>query len=76
MGMGQNIERWRKRRALSQNDLGTAAGVSPNTIWRAENEGRELRPSTLRKIAAALSVPVEELTATDAGDGKASGGTA
>jgi transcriptional regulator with XRE-family HTH domain len=53
---GDNIKRWRERRALSQEGLGELAGISANTIWRIETEGRAPRPTTLRKIADALKV--------------------
>mgnify|MGYP001158011953 CR=1 FL=1 len=69
VGVSQNIERWRKRRALTQEELSNLAGLSQNTIWRIESDGREPRPGTLRRIAEALKVPVEDLTAPSE-DGK------
>ncbi len=56
MIIGENVKHWRERRAMSQEDLAKQAEVSPNTIWRLENENRMPRPSTLRKLATALNV--------------------
>lgn len=61
MAVGENLRRWRERRAMSQDDLSVASGVGQNTIWRIEREGRQPRPSTLRKLAAALKVDPAEL---------------
>lgn len=53
------LRRLRHEAALSQRDLAERAGVTQTTIVKAE-AGGELRPSTLRKLAAALEVkPVE-----------------
>ena len=46
----------REERALSQRDLATAAGVTQQTIVRAEQGAQEPTPSTIRKLAAALRV--------------------
>jgi transcriptional regulator with XRE-family HTH domain len=74
MAVGENVRRLRERLALSQEELGKAAGVSPNTIWRVEaGTGGPPYGSTLRKLAAALQVPVTELTEGSAGAGKAAG---
>jgi len=73
MGIGETVKRLRERRAYSQEDLGKIAGISANTIWRIEAEGRVPRPSTLRKLATALKVDIEQLTAPEATNGKAGG---
>ncbi len=52
----------RRRRALTLQELGEKAGVSYNSVWRIEHGKHGARPSTLRRLAAALDVPVEELT--------------
>jgi transcriptional regulator with XRE-family HTH domain len=46
----------RTRRALSQRDLAALAGCGPATIARLETGATEARPSTVRKLAAALRV--------------------
>lgn len=51
----------RLRRALSQRDLAARAGVSQVTIVRLERGEAEPRPSTVRKLAAALGVDPAEL---------------
>jgi transcriptional regulator with XRE-family HTH domain len=55
--MGDRLEQARKRRVMSQEELATAAGVPVVTISRIENGHTEApRPSTTRKLAAALGV--------------------
>ncbi|MDP9438611.1 MAG: helix-turn-helix domain-containing protein [Actinomycetota bacterium] len=60
--IGQNVRGLRLRRALTQEELADAAGVSSAAITKIELGRRVPRPGTLRKIAAALRVPVEQLT--------------
>jgi len=59
---GEVVRRLRQRLALSQEDLAQLAHVSPNTIIRLEAGTGPARPSTIRKLAAALEVDVRELT--------------
>ena len=61
--MNGNLRRLREQRALSRRDLAKLADVDESTIYRMES-GRTLHPvpSTLRKLARALSVDVEVLT--------------
>ena len=54
------IERARKRLTVRQ--LAEKAGVNPGTISELERGVREPYPATLGKIAAALEMPIEELT--------------
>ncbi len=51
----------RRRRVLTLRELEEESGVSYNTVWRLENGYTDARPSTIRKLAAALSVEPEEL---------------
>jgi transcriptional regulator with XRE-family HTH domain len=51
----------RLRRGLSQVDLAARAGVNRTVIINAENGRRQIRPSTVRKIARALGVTPTEL---------------
>ena len=58
----------RRQRVLSMRELEERSGVSYNTIWRLENGYTDARPSTIRKLAAALDVEPEELVAVETGD--------
>lgn len=51
----------REERALSQQDLAAAAGVSKTTIVNLEAGRGRAMPSTVRKLAAALEFDVREL---------------
>lgn len=51
----------RKDRVLSQRELARTAGVTHATVWRLENGFDLARPSTVRKLAAALGVEPREL---------------
>lgn len=63
--VGERLRYWRERRALSQRELAEAAGVAQNTVWRTENGEAAAHPATLRKLAQALGIPVDQLTAED-----------
>ncbi|HVF00081.1 MAG TPA: helix-turn-helix transcriptional regulator [Rubrobacteraceae bacterium] len=64
----QKLRELRRRRVLTLRELEEESGVSYNTIWRIENGYREARPSTIRKLAAALGVEPEELVKIEEGD--------
>lgn len=49
------VAEWRERRLLSQQELADAVKMARSTIARLE-VGEPARPSTVRKLAAALSV--------------------
>ena len=53
----------RRLRVLTLRELEKESAVSYNTIWRLENGYREARPSTIRKLAAALKVEPREILA-------------
>ena len=57
----------RERRALTLRELAEMSGVATDTINQIELGHRKPRPSTLRKLARALEVSVEELMAPKAG---------
>ena len=62
--MEVNVERLkelRKLRALSQQELAEAARIGRATLSRIEREETGAHGRTLRKLAEALSVGVEEL---------------
>jgi transcriptional regulator with XRE-family HTH domain len=63
----QRLRELRRLRVLTLRELEEESGVSYNTIWRLENGYREARPSTIRKLAAALGVEASELVVTGEG---------
>ena len=72
MSIGDKVRATRKAAAISQEEVARRAGVSLNVINRLER-GVILDPhySTLRGIASALGVPVEDLVREPALAGKA-----
>lgn len=50
------LKELRVRAAMSQADLADASGVARTTIVRLEGGDPNVKPSTLRKLAAALKV--------------------
>lgn len=61
--MNGNLKRIRRQKALSLSDLAKLADVSRVTINRIENGKQTPIPRTIRKLAEALRVRVEDLTA-------------
>ena len=51
----------RRRRGLTQRQLGELSGVAHTTVQRLEALNRGAYPQTLRKLATALEVAPEEL---------------
>jgi len=66
--MKVKLKYWRKRRALSIEDLASKAKMSTQTIVNIEKYGTEPRPSTLRKLAETLGVTIDELLGEDDSD--------
>jgi len=60
--MDGNLRRLREQRALSLSDLAQIAKVSRVTINRIENARQRPMPRTIRRLAEALQVKVEDLT--------------
>ena len=57
LSLSARLKQVRERRVMTQEELATAAGVPVVTISRIENgHTGEPRPSTVRKLAKALSV--------------------
>jgi transcriptional regulator with XRE-family HTH domain len=65
------LKELRRRRVLTLRELEEESGVSYNTIWRLENGYTDARPSTIRKLAAALGVEASELVAAAKDSGNA-----
>lgn len=65
MALAENLKLLRKRRGLTQKELSDISGVSCNSIINYENSRRTSPPiSVLQKLARALGVGVDELTAS------------
>ena len=60
--LGQNLKKLREKKGLSQDRLPKLPGVANNTIIKIE-QGENENPTleTLRKIAKALEISVDEL---------------
>jgi len=54
------LREWRKKRALSQQELADLARLSRHTIMKLEG-GRGAWPQTMRKLARALKVSLSDL---------------
>ncbi len=57
----ERLKELRKLRALSQDELAGAAGIGRATLSRIERGETGAHGRTLRRLAEALSVSVEEL---------------
>jgi transcriptional regulator with XRE-family HTH domain len=55
------LREWRRRRALSQRELAGLAGIRQPTVVRLEKGAQQPHPRTIRKLAKALDIPIEEL---------------
>ncbi len=58
---GQRLRRRRESAALSVRKLAELAGVNPASVWNVETGRHKARPSSSRKLAAALHVRPDEL---------------
>ena len=61
IAVGRNIKQHRKRRELTQEKLAYRAGMHPVEVGRAERGVRDMRVSTVVKLARGLGVPPMEL---------------
>jgi transcriptional regulator with XRE-family HTH domain len=59
--VGDRLKRLRSERYLSQRELAKQAGLSPATIFKLENNLSQPHPSSIRKLARALSVAPSEI---------------
>lgn len=60
--VGKRIREVREELAFGQAELARLAGLNHSTLWAIEAGRTTPRPATLRKIAAALGVPVQTFT--------------
>jgi transcriptional regulator with XRE-family HTH domain len=58
---GRNLWRCRRRAALSQEELGSRAGLHRTEIGMLEHGTRLARVDTLMKLAGSLEIPAAEL---------------
>ena len=61
MSIGTRIIQLRNEKRLTQQQLGNRTGLASSYLSRIENRHLEPTPHTLRKIAAALGVPMSEI---------------
>lgn len=61
--VGKNIRRRRKELGLTQEGAAERCGIHPVEFARAERGVRDMRVSTVAKIAEGLGVPASELLA-------------
>jgi Predicted transcription factor, homolog of eukaryotic MBF1 len=61
MNIGKNIKNFRKNKKLTQKQLADIIGVSVVTIQNYENGRREPNMETLKKIASALDIKLNDL---------------
>ena len=61
MSIGTRIIQLRNQKGMTQKGMSERTGLAGSYLSRIENRHLEPRPQTLRKIAAALDVPVSEL---------------
>jgi transcriptional regulator with XRE-family HTH domain len=59
--VGENVRELRTLSALTQQELADRAGITATALSRIERNEAEPRPSSLRKLAAALGVEPREL---------------
>lgn len=55
------IEEIRRGKGLTRNELSKRSGVSNKMLWEYEKEKRDPSLATLRKIAQALGVTIQEV---------------
>jgi len=65
--IGDRLKELRGRRILTQRELQELSGVHYTTIAKLEQNQAEARPSTIRKLAAALGVTPEYLAGVEDG---------
>ncbi len=61
MRVGVNIRASRKERKLTQEELAHRSGLHPVELGRAERGTRDLRVSTVAKIARGLDIEASDL---------------
>jgi transcriptional regulator with XRE-family HTH domain len=68
--IGDKIREFRKKKKLTQVELGKKIGVEGATVTRYENGGITPTYEVIKKIADALTIPIGELLTEDQQDGR------
>ncbi len=63
--IGARVRTARDVRALTQQELADKVGIAPQQLSRIENGHMRPRPQTIRRLAEALGVPVEQITGAE-----------
>jgi transcriptional regulator with XRE-family HTH domain len=71
--LGVLVRRHRLAAPLTQQELADAAGIHLKSVQAIEAGASRPRPSTIRKLAAALGVPARDLAAASVGDERTTG---
>lgn len=58
---GAKIRKMREERGWERKEFAALVGISTNRIYKIEKAAQPTRPLTLRRIAAVLGVPPQEL---------------
>ncbi|ACM61502.1 DNA-binding XRE family transcriptional regulator [Caldicellulosiruptor bescii] len=58
--VGKKLRKLRTQKGLSQQQLAKIAGVPQSTIWYIERENRNPTIKTMKRLATALGVSIEE----------------
>ena len=69
MTLGENLQRLRKEKGLSQEDVARALFVSRQTISKWETDKAEPGVDNLKALADLYEVTLDQLTASSDGDG-------
>lgn len=67
MPIGENIKKYRKRKGLTQKELGAVLGLAEITIRQYENNMRKPKYEILFSIADVLNVSIADLMSIDTG---------
>lgn len=67
MPIGENIKKYRKRKGLTQKELGAVLGLAEITIRQYENNMRKPKYEILFSIADVLNVSIADLMNIDTG---------
>jgi transcriptional regulator with XRE-family HTH domain len=65
MPIGENIKKYRKRKGLTQKELGAVLGLAEITIRQYENNMRKPKYEILFSIADVLNVSIADLMSID-----------
>jgi transcriptional regulator with XRE-family HTH domain len=65
---GAKIRRLREERGYERKEFALLVGISANRVYKIEKASNQTRPLTLRRIAAVLGVPTQELLARETVD--------